>query len=197
MSAGLGGPGAEAREAEDVLPFGPLPHVCVAPGEQQPARAQGKAAAFAPGHQVGICVSWLGHLEPLRVPSSSAVGELATRAGLSTEAPPEHKYFIYKGRMLDSSLTIEEAGLANGAVLHMVLNDNLTTPSSQILVRPPSSAPGGGGGAPKQKGEGEPSSHIERELVPIRCSRHHSIEEIKELLSVLPGMPSPVSSLLA
>jgi hypothetical protein len=39
------------------------------------------------------------------------------------QAPVEHKLFIFKGRLLNRNETLSEAGISNGSVLHLVLNE--------------------------------------------------------------------------
>ncbi len=88
----------------------------------QVAAAAGAAAA-GHGERVKFVVNWAGRLEPIRgnmCMTVEGVSELITCAS----APACHKLLIYKGRLLDPAATLKDAGLCNGCVVHLTLNED-------------------------------------------------------------------------
>ena len=144
----------------------------------QPASLAAGSAASSTGNgrlgvrsgDVAFCVNWAGSLEALRLPSSALLLEVAKMVATRTDAPAEHKFFIYKGRLLPDHLAPLSSiqGFADGSILHLVLNDSLPPPPPRaVLVRTASA------------------------VAAVPCHEDESVEELKEKLALLPGMPPP------
>ena len=58
---------------------------------------------FGERKAVAFCVNWAGHLEALRLPVHTKLCDVAKKVALQTEAPPEHKLFVFKGRLLQDT----------------------------------------------------------------------------------------------
>ena len=72
-----------------------------------------------------ICINWAGLLEPVDVSPYTTVEELAGFIFSASEcAIPEHKLFIYKGMLLPVDAVLQDVGVGDGSVLHLVLNDD-------------------------------------------------------------------------
>jgi hypothetical protein len=89
---------------------------------QEPAHCRPAAAA---GHteKVKFVVNWAGTLEPIRGHANSTVESIRDLI-LSSPAPSCHKLLIFKGRLLDPALTLKDAGLCTGCVVHLTLNED-------------------------------------------------------------------------
>jgi hypothetical protein len=71
-----------------------------------------------------IFISWSGMLEPVDVGLSITPEELAAHIDSGRDvAPPEHMQFIFKGLLLPVQMPLIDAGVGNGSVLHLVLNE--------------------------------------------------------------------------
>eukprot|EP00277_Geminigera_cryophila_P004550 CAMPEP_0179411690 /NCGR_PEP_ID=MMETSP0799-20121207/4043_1 /TAXON_ID=46947 /ORGANISM="Geminigera cryophila, Strain CCMP2564" /LENGTH=301 /DNA_ID=CAMNT_0021183799 /DNA_START=203 /DNA_END=1104 /DNA_ORIENTATION=+ len=174
-------------------------------GEVEKAVGRGKGVKEGRGGGVAFCVNWAGHLEALRMSLDSRLGDVAKRVALATEAPPEHKFFLFKGRLLQDP-TVELGnirGLANGSVMHLVLNDDMPPLGRAVLVSahsiqcweggqgvalptPPPAAATYADLASK-----EAAAQAPPQLLTIMCSQHDTVEEVKEQLSLLPDMDAP------
>ena len=73
---------------------------------------------------VRVFISWQGMLEPMEVNVLCTVMEVACFVDSAAEAPPEHKFLIFRGVQLHPSFTMQQAGVIDGAVLHLILNDD-------------------------------------------------------------------------
>lgn len=83
----------------------------------------GGAAAKVGGKTVRFCVNWGGQLEPFAMASSSTFEQLASITAGPVNAPKEHKLMIVKGRLQLHTNTLQDAGLRDGSIVHLVLND--------------------------------------------------------------------------
>jgi hypothetical protein len=73
---------------------------------------------------VKIFVQWQGMREPIEVSLYCTLMDLAGFVQSAPEAIPAHKFFIFRGVQLHPSFTLEQALIGDGAVLHLVLNDD-------------------------------------------------------------------------
>ena len=73
---------------------------------------------------VKIFVQWQGMREPIEVSLYCTLMDLAGFVESAPEAIPAHKFFIFRGIQLHPSFTLEQALVCDGAVLHLVLNDD-------------------------------------------------------------------------
>ena len=65
----------------------------------------------------------------------ATVAQLTSALTCAPYAKDAHKLLVFKGLLLEPSTSLAEAGLRNGCVLHLVLNDNLPpAPARGILV---------------------------------------------------------------
>ena len=72
---------------------------------------------------IQIFISWSGMLEPVEVSTQTTPEELAGCIESGSEvAIPEHMQFVFKGLLLPANQPMEEFGVGNGSVLHLVLN---------------------------------------------------------------------------
>jgi hypothetical protein len=75
-------------------------------------------------YDIRFCVNWNGLLEPLELPSSYTLLDLAKVLDSAQEAAFHHKFFVFKGQLLHPASTLGESGVYDGCVLHLVLNDD-------------------------------------------------------------------------
>lgn len=104
-------------------------------------------------------VNWDCKLEAIEMPRKCTVTELAEQTKSAAEAPSFHKLFVLKGLKLNELMTLADAGVRDGSVLHLVLNDDPYT-----------------GGSLYVKGHDG-----KRRLIP--CGPDFYVEDIKEELS--------------
>jgi len=147
-----------------------------------------------------VFIDWMGDLEELFVSRQTSAKELRDLIASAPEAPAEHKQLIFRGILLDDRMVLFDFGfplpplsytgklpllrtqpgmflvlkarafcrVRNGAVFHLVLDDQPWS-GRPIFVR----------------------TSGEVRVLPVRCSEHSSIGDVKEEVAVFPGLPPP------
>jgi hypothetical protein len=87
--------------------------------------------------RVGLCVSWGGQLESVWLAADAAVREVAERTCAALLAPPEHKRFVFKGRLLDPAERLDEAGVRHGSVSPRPFPSRAAAPPRRRAAAPP------------------------------------------------------------
>lgn len=117
--------------------------------------------------EIRFCVNWNGLLEPLELPPSYTLLDLAKVLDSAQEASFFHKFFVFKGQLLHPSSTLGEAGIYDGSVLHLVLNDDPYRGRPLYI---------------KDKKDN---------VKMILCGADYYIEDVKEELACMQGEPRP------
>ena len=97
----------------------------------------------------------------------ATVAQLTSALTCAPYAKDAHKLLVFKGLLLEPSTSLAEAGLRNGCVLHLVLNENPYTGRALYI------------------------QSIRGHVRAIKCGPDFYIQDVKEELSYFPGERTP------
>ena len=108
-------------------------------------------------------VNWNGMLEPLELAKGCSVSQMISVLKSGKYAKDAHKFVVFKGLLLTPATTLGQAGIRDGSVLHLVLNDD------------------------PYKGKPIYVKTLSGRIRTINCGPDFYIQDLKEELSYFPG----------